>query len=324
MRSRSFIRQLLVQFRARLPKLLDPAGPHFEQRVVTRSGLPNVIEVGEDHSHLSDLYHLLLTMPWMGFFGLVFFIYMGANGIFALLYLAGGNAIARAEPGSFWDAFFFSVQTMASLGYGAMHPDSFYTDLIVTLESLVGLLGLATITGIVFARVSRPTARVIFSDVATVSRYNGVPTLMFRMRNQRRNQILEGQIMLTLLLREVSEEGQLMYRFHSLDLVRSQTPIFALTWTVMHAIDRASPLYGMDRAKLSKLDGEIIATLTGLDETFSQTIHARHSYLSSEIFWNYRFIDVFSTRPDGRRVVNYLHFHDVIPEGEQHPSERAA
>ena len=154
---------------------------------------------------------------------------------------------------------------------------------------------------------------MVFSDVATISSYNGIPTLMFRIRNLRRNQILEGQIILSLLRREVSYEGQEMYRFHNLRLLRSQTPIFALTWTVMHPIDRSSPLYGMTAQEFMNMQGEAIATMTGLDETFSQTIHARHSYLPQEIFWNHRFVDIFSTRPDGRRVVNYTNFNDVIP-----------
>ena len=291
----------------------NPKGPCFENRVITRNGLPNIIRIGDDHPPWRDLYHLLMTMPWLGFFAVTFLLYVFGNGVFALFYLVDSGGIANAQPHSFWDAFFFSVQTMASLGYGAMHPTSFYTNMVVAVEALAGLLGLATITGMVFARVSRPTARVLFTDVATISMYNGIPTLMFRIRNLRRNQILEGQILLSLLLKEVSPEGQEMFRFHNLRLLRSQTPIFALTWTVMHPIDRTSPLYGLSRTDLDRMNGEAIATMTGLDETFSQTIHARHSYLPSEIFWNHRFVDIFSTRPDGRRIVNYQNFNDISP-----------
>ena len=290
-----------------------PEGPCFENRVIARNGLPNIVRIGDDHPPWRDLYHLLMTIPWSGFFAATFVLYMFGNVIFALLYLVDPDGIANARPHSFWDAFFFSVQTMASLGYGAMHPTSFYTNMVVTVEALAGLLGLATITGMVFARVSRPSARVLFTDVATISMYNGIPTLMFRIRNLRRNQILEGQVMLSLLMKEVSAEGQEMYRFHDLHLLRSQTPIFALTWTVMHPIDRSSPLYGLSRQDLERLGGEAIATMTGLDETFSQTIHARQSYLPSEIFWHHRFIDIFSTRHDGRRVVNYQNFNRIIP-----------
>ena len=292
-----------------------------EPRVVTRTGLPNIIRVGENHSHFEDFYHLLLTLHWERFFALVFLLYVTANTFFALLYLAGGNAIANAEPGSFADAFFFSIQTMASLGYGAMHPTSTYTDIIVSIETLVGLLGIATISGIVFARVSRPTARVVFSDVMVVSNYDGVPTLTFRIRNKRRNQILEGQIIITLLRREMSAEGQEMYRFHALNLVRSQTPIFALTWTVMHKIDSESPLYGMTAEDLDARDAELIITVTGIDETYSQTIHARHSYMPREIRWGYRFVDMFSRSSNGQRVINYNYFNNIVPEEKQYPTE---
>lgn len=290
-----------------------PKGPCFENRVIARNGLPNVIRIGDDHPPWRDLYHLLMTIPWSGFFAATFVLYIFGNTIFALLYLIDPSGIANARSYSFWDAFFFSVQTMASLGYGAMHPTSFYTNLVVTVEALAGLLGLATITGMVFARVSRPTARVLFTDIATISTFNGIPTLMFRIRNLRRNQILEGQIGLSLLLKEVSAEGHEMFRFHDLRLLRSQTPIFALTWTVMHPIDRSSPLYGLSREDLERLGGEAIATMTGLDETFSQTIHARHSYLPSEIFWHHTFVDIFSTRHDGRRIVNYQNFNSITP-----------
>ncbi|MEM9536876.1 MAG: ion channel [Cyanobacteria bacterium P01_A01_bin.3] len=305
--------QLLCWLGWRRNRWKNPAGPCFENRVITRNGLPNVIRLGDDHPPWRDLYHLLMTMPWSGFFAATFLLYVVGNGLFALLYLLDTNGIANAQPHSFWDAFFFSVQTMASLGYGAMHPTSFYTNMVVTVEALAGLLGLATITGMVFARVSRPTARVLFTDVATISVYDGVPTLMFRIRNLRRNQILEGQITVSLLLKEMSAEGHEMFRFHNLRLLRSQTPIFALTWTVMHAIDRSSPLYGLSRQDLEHLSGEAIATMTGLDETFSQVIHARHSYLPSEIFWNHRFVDIFSTRSDGRRIVNYQNFNSMYP-----------
>lgn len=281
--------------------------------MVSSDGLPNVVRRGNDHTPWGDVYHLLLTIPWPGFLALVCALYIAANALFAVLYMLDGDGIANGKPGSFGDAFFFSVQTMASLGYGHLHPQSTYVDAIVTLESLVGLLGLATGTGIVFARVSRPTARVVFSNVAVVAPYNGVPTLMFRVRNQRRNQILEAQMVFTLLRREVSLEGQTMYRFCTLKLVRSRSPIFALTWTLMHPIDESSPLHGLSREDLDRVEAEFVMTLTGLDETFAQTIHARHSYLPCEVHWNHCFADVFSYAPDGRRLVDYRCFHDIVP-----------
>ncbi|NER52105.1 MAG: ATP-sensitive inward rectifier potassium channel 10, partial [Symploca sp. SIO1A3] len=219
--------------------------------------------------------------------------------------------LENASPGSFADAFFFSVQTMASIGYGVMHPRTDYANFIVTIEALVGLMALAMSTGLMFARFSLPTAKVIFSNVAVITPYNGVPTLIFRTANKRRNRILEAQVGVSLLRDEITKEGDFMRRFYDLKLVRNQTPIFALTWTVMHTIDESSPLYGATPESLVDNNSEIVMILTGLDETVSQTIHARHSYIESEIFWNHRFVDIFSRTRNGRPLIDYTRFHDV-------------
>ncbi len=249
---------------------------------------------GASHSHWQDPYHLLLTLNWFWFFIAIAVFYIIINTLFALLYLAGGDCLENARPGSFADAFFFSVQTMASIGYGVMNPRTNYANFIVTIEALVGLMALAMSTGLMFARFSLPTAKVIFSNVAVITPYNGVPTLIFRTANKRRNRILEAQVGVSLLRDEITKEGDFMRRFYDLKLVRNQTPIFALTWTVMHTIDESSPLYGATPESLVDNNSEIVVLLMGLDETVSQTIHARHSYIESEIFWNHRFVDIFS------------------------------
>jgi inward rectifier potassium channel len=280
---------------------------------VNQDGRFNFEKKGGSHSVWHDPYHWLITLDWARFFGLTVVSYITTNALFALLYLAGGDCIKNARPGYFWDAFFFSVQTMATIGYGAMYPQTDYANLLVSIEALAGLMGVAMVTGLMFARFSRPTARVLFSRVAVIAPYNGVPTLMFRTANERANQILEAQLGVSLLRNEVTAEGELMRRFYDLNLVRSQTRIFALTWTVMHQIDQSSPLYGATPESLSEVEAGIVVTLTGLDETVSQTIHARHYYVTEEILWNRRFVDIFSRRRDGRRVIDYTHFHDVIP-----------
>jgi inward rectifier potassium channel len=239
--------------------------------------------------------------------------YVAINTLFAFLYLAGGDSIKNARPGSFLDAFFFSVQTMATIGYGALYPQTDYANILVAIEALLGLLGVAMGTGLMFARFSRPTARVLFSRVVVVAPHNGVPTLMLRVANERRNQILEAQIALSLLRDEVTAEGQFMRRFYDLKLVRSQTRIFALSWMVMHHIDENSPLYGATPESLAEAETDIVVTLTGLDETVTQTVHARHYYITEEILWNMRFVDVFTKKPDGRRLLDFNHFHDVTP-----------
>ena len=202
---------------------------------------------------------------------------------------------------------------MASIGYGAMYPRTYYANAVVAIEALFGLMGLAIATGLMFARFSQPSARVLFSRVAAISTYNGVPMLMFRTANERHNQILEAQVKLTLVRDEISSEGQFMRRFYDLKLVRSASPVFALTWTVMHPIDETSPLYDMTTEDMANDNFELVVTLTGIDETVNQTIHARHSFLADEILFNMRFLDILSVSSDGRRVVDYTRFHDVVP-----------
>lgn len=284
------------------------------RRLIRRDGQVNPVErVGGSPWNFNDLYHSLITLSWSQFFTLIFALYFLTNTGFAIAYLLGGNCLLNAKPGSFQDAFFFSVQTLATIGYGAISPGTIYANILVTLEAFVGLLGVAIVTGLAFARFSQPTAKVLFSNVAIIAPYNGVLTLMYRAANQRNNQIIEAQQIATIVRNEVSLEGESFRRFYELKFVRSQTPIFALPWTVMHVIDETSPLYGMTYEDFLTQEAEIIITLTGLDETVSQTIHARHSFIADEILWNYKFVDIFSTTHEGIRMINYTRFHDVIP-----------
>ena len=282
-------------------------------RILKQDGRLNIEGQNKWYSYWRDPYHLLLTLPWPWFLGLVSLGYVVSNALFAVAYLIGGDGIANARPGNFFDAFFFSIQTMASIGYGAMYPKSDYANTLVAIESLVGLMVLAMGTGLAFARFSRPTARVVFSQVAVVAPFDGVPTLMFRVANKRRNQILEAQLRLSLVRDEINAEGQFIRRFYQLRLVRSQNPVFILTWLAMHPIDENSPLYGATPEMLATAETMLIVTLTGIDETVSQTIHDRHSYIAPEILWNHRFVDIICRKPDGQRFVDYSHFHNVEP-----------
>lgn len=293
-----------------MKKTLRP--PPLTQNV-NRYGQFNILSKGESGFDWRDLYHLLLTLSWPKFLLLISLLYLLTNILFALAYLAGGNCITNARPGSFSDAFFFSVQTMSTIGYGTLYPRTFYANAVVSVEAFAGLLGVAMGTGLMFARFSRPTARVLFSKMAIIAPYNGVPTLMFRTANQRRNLIMEAQIRVNLLRNELTQEGHFLRRLYDLRLARSQTPIFALTWLVMHPIDEESPLYGVTAEELAEEEAELVVTMTGLDATVAQTVHARHSYVGWEILWNMRFVDVFSKLPDGRRCIDYTRFHDVLP-----------
>lgn len=265
------------------------------------------------YSYWRDPYHLVLTLPWTGFVAFIFAVYLAINLVFAFLYMIGGDTVANATPGSYWDYFFFSVQTFASIGYGAMYPKTFYANTLVTIEAMGGLLAIAILTGLTFARFSRPTARVVFSQVAIIAPHEGIPTLSFRAANQRRNQILEAQMRVYLFRDEITAEGEYIRRIHDLPLLRSQTPGFALTWLVLHPIDESSPLYGMTPEALVDTNSFIQVNLSGIDETVTQVLHDRHTYVPQEILWNHRFVDLIHKTPDGHRFIDYTHFHDSEP-----------
>jgi inward rectifier potassium channel len=272
------------------------------------------VVLADDHiMPWDDTYHLLLTISWAGFLALTLGFYVGVNALFAFLYWLDLDGIATAQPGSFADAFFFSVQTLATIGYGAMHPVSTYTNMVAAAEALGGLLLFSVITGLVFARFSRPTAQVLFSRPVVIAPYNGVPTLMFRMANTRHNQILEAQVQVAFVRDELTGEGMQLRRFQNLELVRSQSPMFALTWTVMHAIVPGSPLYGLSLEQLAHSDTFLIVSLTGLDETLGQTIHARYIYTAADFQANAQFLDILSRTADGSVRIDYRHFHRVHP-----------
>ena len=236
-------------------------------RIVPQDGRPAAILVGRDAARWTDLYHVLLTIPWWSFLGAMALVYVAANAVFALLYLLDPGGVANARPGSFWDAFFFSVQTIGTLGYGVLAPQSFYAHVVVTIETFFGLVNLAIGTGLIFARFSRPTARILFSRVAVIAPFEGVPTLMFRAANQRGNQILEAEVMVNFVRHTVTQEGIEMRRFDDLRTARSRSPLFALSWTVMHPIDPQSPLYGATPESLAAEQAEIVVVISGTDET---------------------------------------------------------
>src|SRR5438552_244289 len=266
----------------------------------------------------ADLYHLLLTSSWPRLLGLLALAYGAANALFALGYLLEPGALENAREGSFADAFFFSVQTMATIGYGKLVPRSTFANLLVTVEALTGLLGFAVATGLIFAKFARLTARVMFSQVACISLRNGVPSLLFRLANVRANQMVEAQLRLSFARLERTAEGESLRRFIDVPLVRSQNTIFALTWTAIHVIDERSPLHGATPASVEAQDGEFIVSLVGLDGTTSQTVHALHSYRWDDLRWNERFVDVLLPQPTGQLAVDYRNFHSTTPVDEKH------
>jgi inward rectifier potassium channel len=273
---------------------------------------------GQDGTQWTDLYHLTLRAPWSLFFLGLAGLFVTVNAIFAMLYMADPHGLLNARPGNFWDAFVFSVQTfgvqtIASIGHSPMAPKSVYVDSIVILEAFTGILYLGTVTAVMFARFSRPSSRVLFSKVAVVAPFNGVPTLQFRAANQRGNQVLDASVRVSLARQSRSTEGIVMRRFDELKLTRARTSLFALSWTIMHPINEDSPLYGADSTMLYDDQMEIIVLLSGTDETLADVIYARHAYGPDDLIWGHRFVDVLSMTPQGQRIVDLHKFHDTEP-----------
>lgn len=271
------------------------------------------VRLGLPRRQLDDLYHWLLTRRWVTLFALLALGYVGTNALFALGYWLEPGSLENARPGSFWDAFFFSVQTMATIGYGKMVPRTPLANALVTLEALLGLLGFAMATGLIFAKFARPTARVLWSRVAAISPRDGVPSLMFRMANERGNWIADATLHVVLVRDERTLEGEPVRRFHDLALSRHRSATFALTWTAIHPITGASPLHGATPERLRDENAQIVVSLVGSDESFAQTIHARHVYGAGEVRFGERFVDIMGRLPDGRRSIDLGRFHDTEP-----------
>jgi inward rectifier potassium channel len=267
---------------------------------------------GAPRPRLNDLYFFLTTISWTALLLVILALFGFINCLFALGYMIDGG-VANAHPGSFADAFFFSVQTMATIGYGTMAPRSFVSNILVSIEALSGLTSLAVVTGLVFARFSRPTARVRFSRVVAISPRDGVPSLMFRAVNQRSNRIVEAQIHVVLSRWETTREGESMRRFYDLALSRARNALFSLSWTVIHPIVEGSPLLGETAASLKASRSMIIASLVGMDESFLQNVHVRYVWVADEIVWGMRFADVLHELPDGTFLIDYSRFDDVVP-----------
>jgi inward rectifier potassium channel len=293
----------------------------YRPTLVPRGDTPPIVRIGLRARPLNDVYHFLMNASWPTIFGLVAGAYLAINVVFALAYLTiGPDGIENARAGAFDDAFFFSVQTLATIGYGKLVPRSDAANWVVTLESVLGLLLFAMTTGIVFTRFAKARARVLFGARAVVTTYDGKPAFMFRMANERGNQIAEATVSATLLRTETLKEGTTMRRQYDLDLVRSHSIVFILTWTVIHVIDERSPLYGMTVESLAAGEIEVVVAVHGFDETVSSTIHARHSYLPEEIHFDARLADILTKLPDGRRQIDFTRFHEVDAPADRDPA----
>jgi len=289
------------------------------QRLLNRDGTFNVHRGGLRFWESLSAYHYLLTISWSRFFSYVVGAYLMANAIFAFIYLlAGPHALLGAHATTtgrrFAETFFFSVHTLATIGYGSMTPATLPANIIVTFETLIGLVGVAVVTGISFARFSRPVAKILFSRNAVIAPYRGGRAFMFRIVNQRSNQLVEVATKVLVSRRKRDGTTRLDREFVTLDLERSSVVFFPLAWTIVHPIDEKSPLRDWTAQDLMECDAEFLILLNGFDETFSQTVHARSSYKASEIVWGARFSSMFEPADDDGIIrVDIRKLHDIDP-----------
>lgn len=281
-------------------------------RVIQRTEDYEVRLIGGHAAGLRDLYHALLRVPWWGALAAIVGGYLGLNVVFAALFVATGG-IANAEPGSFADAFFFSVQTMGTIGYGSMYPATRFANALVVAESVTGLVVTALSTGLVFARFSQTRARVVFSSRAAIAPMDGAPTLMVRVGNERHNQIVGATFRASLTRTTRTKEGVTIYRAEDLALARDRAPALSRSWMILHRIDDASPLHGETPASLGASDAELTVAVSGTDDTSLQPIHAQHTWLARSIVWGARLADLVSETPEGNLVLDLRRFHDLTP-----------
>jgi inward rectifier potassium channel len=270
--------------------------------------------IGGARWHWSDIYHTILTLSWPRFFLAIVSIYLLVNLFFAMLYFVVPGTILNTHPGSFLDHFFFSVETLATVGYGVMSPATIYGHIVASTEIVLGMLVTAILTGLLFARFSRPTARVLFSDVAVVTTFNGSRVLMLRVANERNNLILEASVRVTMIRRERTLEGETFYRVYELKLDRDRSSAFAMSWTIMHKIDDSSPLFGRTTEDLIVEDMVLHVMISGQDETLNDTVHARQAYQPQHIVFDSHFADILFELDNDDWGIDYSKFHDVLPD----------
>lgn len=290
------------------------------QRLLNRDGSFNVSRAGLGALEALAPYQQLLTVSWTGFLALVSVLYLIFNLTFAAAFwLCGPDALHGAQRdlpgGDFSRAFFFSVQTFATIGYGQVSPNGFPANLLVTIEALVGLMFQALATGLLFARFSRPTASILFSRRAIIAPYNTGRSLQFRIANRRRNEIIQVEAQVLYSAMTTDDRGGRVRRYVLLPLERNKVTFFPLAWTIVHPIDEASPFAGKTAADLEEAEAEILVLLTGIDDTFGQAVHARTSYRADEITWHARFRSMFLANDHRSRVaVDVSRLHDVDEE----------
>ena len=270
----------------------------------------SMVVVGARRTPLRDTYHALLRMPWWATGLLLLGVYLLANTLFALGYLVTGG-VANAQPGSFADAFFFSVQSMATIGYGSLYPASRAANALMVAESVVGLLFTAVATGLVFVRFSLTHSRIVFSRWAAIGPMNGVPTLCIRIGNDRGNQIFDVQMRVVMMHTTVTTEGVRHYRAVDIPLERSFAPALSRSWTLLHRVDDNSPLHGHTPQSVARQEVELHVSISGVDDTSLQVVHGRNEYAHTAMVFGARLADMLTDLPNGDLQVDLRRFHEL-------------
>jgi inward rectifier potassium channel len=279
---------------------------------VVRFGDREVITEGLNLTFWADISHRCMTASWPAFIGGAALVFIGFNAIFALFYWVGDQPIANVPGGQYIDYLYFSIETLSTAGYGDMHPQTHYGHFIATIELFTGIFSMSLMTGLIYARFSRPSARLLFADTPVISDHEGQQTLMIRLANERHNIISNATARLWLFKNIVSKEGQQFRRFYELPLIRNESPALALSWTLFHVIDENSPLYRLNADDLEAINVSLIVVVSGYDVVAAQTVHARKSYEYPDIRFGRRYAEILGTTDDGRLRIDYGRFHETV------------
>jgi inward rectifier potassium channel len=279
---------------------------------VVRFGNREIITEGLHLSFWADISHRCMTASWPAFIGGAALVFVAFNAVFAFFYWIGNQPISNVPGGAYIDYLYFSIETLSTAGYGDMHPDTHYGHFIATIELFTGIFSMSLMTGLIFARFSRPNARLLFAESPVIFNHDGKPTLMLRLANERHNIISNATAKLWLFRNIVSKEGERLRRFHELQLTQNQNPGLALSWTLYHVLDEKSPLYGLNSDDLAASKISLAVVVSGYDVVAAQTVHAQKIYENSEIRFGHRYVDILSTSDDGRLRVDYGRFHETM------------
>jgi len=277
--------------------------------IKVRAGNLEFVKVNAKEQDVRDLYHWTLTLTWPQFAGLVFTIYLAINLVFSTLYSLDRGCIAESH--SYFEDFFFSVETFATVGYGHMYPQNVYGHLVSTVEIMTGMFGMAVITGLIFIRFSRPVAKLLFSQRLVVSPFDGKPALMLRVANLRHHAMAEAEFRLMLIRREWTKEGEDVARFYPLPLQFDRLITFPVALTLRHIIDEKSPLHGLDKNALEACSARIVASIVCIDTVIPAPVQSEHFYAWNDVHFGKRFVEIYSEMDDHRYTVDYGRLNDI-------------